>query len=535
MTSARILGGEAQDRTLLGQQSRPRLVALAVVVVGPILWAGLTQSFWPLLIIIPGLPGAIIVTQETHRGTMLSRWVARRRWKSRVSAGHDRYVPYSDAAWEDARAADAAARTRAERKAAARTMTRLRTMPDGAAGLGWLRSTRREPGIAWQSYDGGDAVLTVVFEVGGQNQGAQEADAVDAGARAFGRFLANHGPAGKLARRVQSLTRVLPSDTAEHQAWVVANLNEDAPEALMRSYEEVVAEAGDVNMSQRHFIVCSWPVTGQFLDAAAAYGEGRVGWRGLMDEEIASMTSQLRQARYTFVNVLSARQVAGIMRHMQDPDQPIDSVAGVRPDKFGVPSADEFSAYVTAPSDERVWWHRTAALDGSAFAAAPRLPLWHDQLLGGGMDCVRTVSFHHELIPAAEARARAQKDLTSDAAEKATRRKKGQVDDAALDVTEDAAARRNADIAPGSHHHGDAWVGYVTISTTSRLELQRACRQLEDLCADIGIESVRWLDSYQSAAAGTTWPLGRGIRRSRVSVGSRVMSSVAGKRGSGEL
>lgn len=535
MSSARILGGEAQDRTLMGQQSRPRLVALAITVVAPILWAGMTQSFWPLLLIIPGLPGAISVTQETHRGTMLSRWVARRRWKSRVKAGHDRYTPWSEEAWEEARAVDAAARGRADRKTAARAMTQLRTMPDAAAGLGWLRSTRREPGITWQSYDGEETVLTVAFEVGGQNRGAQEAEAVDAGARAFGRFLANHGPAGKLVRRVQSLTRVLPADTAEHQAWVVANLNPDAPEALLRSYEEVVVAAGDVNMSQRHYIVCSWPVTAQFLDAAAAYGEGRAGWRALMDEEIASMTAQLRQARYTFVNPLSARQVAGIMRHMQNPDQAIDSVAGVRPDAFGVPSADEVSAYVTAPSDERTWWHRTAALDGKAFAAAPRLPLWHDQLLGGGLDCVRTVSFHHELIPAAEARAQAQKDLTSDAAEKAARRKKGQVDDAGLEVTEDAAGRRNADIAPGSHHHGDAWMGYVTISARSRLELQRASRQLSDLCADLGIESVRWLDSYQSAAAGTTWPLGRGIRRARSSVGARVMGRVAGKRGSGEL
>lgn len=535
MTSARILGGEASDRTILGQQSRPRLIGLALVITGPILWAAMTQSFWPLLIVIPGLPAAIIVTQETHRGTMLSRWVARRRWKWRVKAGYDRYVPWSATAWEEARAADAGARSRVERKAAARHMTRLRTMPDAAAGLGWLRSSRREPGIAWQSYDGRESVLTVVFEVGGQMQGAQEADSVDAGARAFGRFLANHGPAGKLARRVQTITRVLPADTAEHQAWVVANLNHDAPEALMTSYEEVVSRSGDMNMSQRHYVVCSWPVSGTFLDAAASYGEGRVGWRGLMDEEIASMLSQLRQARYTFVNALSARQVAAVMRHMQDPDQPIDSVADVRPDRFGVVSADEFSAYVTAPSEERTWWHRTAALEGAAFAAAPRLPLWHDQLLGGGMDCVRTVSFHHELIPAAEARARAEKDLTSDAAEQARRRQKGQVDDSSLSVTSDAATRRNADIAPGSHHHGDAWVGYVTISAPSRVELQRSGRQLEDLCADIGIDQVRWLDSYQSAAAGTTWPLGRGVRRPSAGVGSRVMGRVAGKRGSGDL
>ena len=50
-------------------------------------------------------------------------------------------------------------------------------------------------------------------------------------------------------------------------------------------------------MVQRHFITVSWPVTTAFVDAAAKYGEGRDGWRGLMGQEIASTVRGLEEAR----------------------------------------------------------------------------------------------------------------------------------------------------------------------------------------------------------------------------------------------
>ncbi|SJM61111.1 hypothetical protein [Agrococcus casei] len=534
MTSERILGGEAGDRTIFGQQSRPRLIGLGVVAAGAIVLAAVTQSFWPFLLALIGMPVVVGMTQKTHRGTALGRWTARRRWKARVKAGHDRFVPWSEDAWEAARAAEASS-PRRERRAAARELAGMRVMPDGAAGLGWLRSSHREPGIAWQSWDGAETTLTVTFEVGGQLRGLQSAEAVDRGAEAFGLFLANYGASGKLLRRVQTITRVMPADTAEHEAWVVANLASDASTALQQSYSEVVQSTSAGSMTQRHFIVCSWPISAGFLDVAASRGEGREGWRELMDEEIASVEAQLHEAHYTFVRPLSARRTAALMRHMQDPDMPLDSVADVEPDRFGVPSADTFSAYVTQPNEGSQWWHRTARLSGEAFAAVPRRPLWHLQLLSLGLDCVRTISFHHVLIPAAESRARAERDLTSDMAEQYARARKGQVGDTGLDVTASAAIRRSHDIAPGSSHHGDAWVGYVTISGRSKAELQRATRQLEDTCISIGIEAVEWMDSYQAAAAGTTWPLGRGARGPRRNVGARVLDAMAGKKQQGEL
>ena len=45
----------------------------------------------------------------------------------------------------------------------------------------------------------------------------------------------------------------------------------------------------------------------------------------------------------------------------------------------------------------------------------------------------------------------------------------------------------------------------------------------------LGIERLDWLDSYQSAASGTTWPIARGLAPTPVSPGSRLMTRLAGK------
>ncbi|WP_223695396.1 hypothetical protein [Leifsonia poae] len=82
-----------------------------------------------------------------------------------------------------------------------------------------------------------------------------------------------------------------------------------------------------------------------------------------------------------------------------------------------------------------------------------------------------------------------------------------------------AAQLRNADLGYGSRHHGDSWIGYVTITETSRDRLQIASRQLEEVCENgLGVEATGLAGQLQSAASGTTWPIGRGIQTEKPSV-----------------
>lgn len=538
----RYLGGESGHRSFFGgQHSRTRVVLLGVFIVSGMILTPVLG--WPGLVVgVVGVGITLVVTARTHRGSVLDRRTRRLRWKKRVQSGTDAFEPYEVGGWDQAEQSLRAAsrlRGKARRLAsweASRTLTALRAMPDGADGMGWLQHGRGEPGIAWHAPTGENAYLSVTFAVSGQLRGIESSSVMTRAAEGWGMFLASRAATSVLVGSVQTMTRVLPADTALQEFWIAGSLDDAVPVEAIRSYEEVLRLTGEDAMVQRHFITVSWPITPAFAGAAAKHGVARDGWRTLMRQEIASTVRGLEEARLGQVEALTARQSAAVMLHQQNPSRPIDHVVDVDPARPGISSHDELSAHVVTGIDPLTgnsveWWHRTAAIRADALATAPRTQLWMlDLLIGKDMQFIRSVSFHIQLIPAGEAKAAARQDLVRDAAESMSRQEAGRFDTDDTDVAMSAATRRRQDLVAGSHHHGAAWVGYITISARSRDELARSARQLEETCtASLGIERLDWMDSYQSAASGTTWPIGRGLSSARTSFSARLTSRLAGR------
>ncbi|TFB86883.1 hypothetical protein E3O44_06870 [Cryobacterium algoricola] len=541
-TVIRYLGGESGHRSFFGgTHSRTRVVFLTVSVLAGMVLTPLIG--WPALAVTAGSCGVtLLVTARTHRGSIVDRRRKRFRWNHRRRTGTDTFVPYEVGAWDqlqqtldDALTVRGKAGRQAAR-AADRAVTAMRANPDGSDGLGWLQHGRGEPGIAWHAPIGEQPYLSVTFAVTGQLRGIESASVMARAAHGWGVFLAVRAAPSVLVSDVQVTTRVLPSDSALQEFWVLNSLDPAAPREAISSYEEVLRLTGTDAMVQRHFVTVTWPLTGAFHDAAAKYGAGREGWRGLMRQEIASTARGLGEAKMGRIDVLTARQTTALIRHQQNPTRPLDFVADVVPERLGEASHDEYSAHVVDGTDPSTgapveWWHRTAAIRAEALSTAPRTQLWVlDLLVGRDLQFIRTVSFHLHLVPAVEAKAAARQDLTRDTAEALSRREGGQVDTDDTDVQMTAARRRGQDLVAGSHHHGATWIGYVTISARTRDELARASRQLEETCSTgLGIERLDWLDSYQAAASGTTWPIGRGLRAAAPSFSSRVYTRLAGR------
>ncbi|MEO6116345.1 MAG: hypothetical protein ABIP33_08180, partial [Pseudolysinimonas sp.] len=143
-----------------------------------------------------------------------------------------------------------------------------------------------------------------MFAVTGQASGVESAWAMRRAAEAWGSFLATRAAPTNLVGGVQTLTRVLPSDSALQEFWILESLDPDAPADAIRSYEEVLRLSGRDAMVQRHFITVRWPINSAFVDAARRYGDGRDGWRGLMEQEIATTTRGLTDARIGQVEAL---------------------------------------------------------------------------------------------------------------------------------------------------------------------------------------------------------------------------------------
>jgi len=540
--TVRYLGGETGHRSFFGgTHSKTRIVLLAVFILTGLILTPIIG--WPgLAIAAAGAGVTMLVTARTHRGTIMERSTRRSRWKERVSTGVDAFVPYDIALWDQAeQALRDAHRLRGRKKKdnvweAQRVLTAMRSNPDGADGMGWLQHGRGEPGIAWHAPTGEGQYLSVTFVVTGQLRGIESTSVMTRAAEGWGTFLASRAAASNLVGNVQTMTRVLPADTAMQEFWVAGSLDEDVPAEAVASYEEVLRLTGEDAMVQRHFITVSWPINQAFRDTAAKYGTARDGWRGLMVQEIASTQRGLEDARLGTVEVLTARQTVAVVLHQQNPSRPIDFVADVDPAQPGIPSHDEFSAHVVQGTDPITgspveWWHRTAAIRADAMATAPRTQLWLlDLLIGRDMDFIRSVSFHIHLVPAADAKASARQDLVRDQAEAISRVEAGKFDTDDTDVAMTAAQRRRTDLTAGSHHHGSEWIGYVTISATSRDELARSSRQLEETCAgSAGIDHLDWQDSFQSAASGTTWPIGRGLATGGRTLSSRLLTKLAGR------
>lgn len=540
--TVRYLGGETGHRSFFGgTHSRTRVVFVGIFIVAGLVLTPILG--WPGIAVgVLGVGITLLITARTHRGSILERRTRRARWKARVQAGTEAFEPYEVGAWDQATETLEVAkrlRRRARRQRvweASRVLTAIRSNPDGADGMGWLQHGRGEPGIAWHAPTGEAQYLSVTFVVTGQLRGIETSSVMSRAAEGWGGFLASRAAPSVLVGDVQTMTRVLPADTAMQEFWVANSLDDDAPIEAIDSYEQVLRLTGDDAMVQRHFITVSWPITTAFVDAAAKHGDHRDGWRALMRQEITSTVRGLEEARLGTVDVLTARQTAAVVLHQQNPSRPIDFVADVDPARVGVSSHDEFSAHVVAGIDPITggpveWWHRTAAIRADALATAPRTQLWVlDLLIGRDMPFIRSVSFHLHLVPAGEAKAAARQDMVRDAAESLSRHEAGKFDTADTDVAMSAASRRQQDLVSGSQHHGAEWVGYITVSARNRDELARASRQLEETCSvSLGIERLDWLDSYQSAASGTTWPIGRGLAAPRTSMSSRLYGRLAGR------
>ncbi len=530
----RQIGGEAAHRGFFGgTQPKARMVGLGVAFVGMLILTP-TIGVWGLVIAVAVGLVVILATLRTHRGSLLERRARRRRWARRRVTGTDRFEPFAQGRW-DAASTALQSSSKPERAAAARELAAMRAHPDGADGMGWLQLSSREPGIAWHAPLGEDPYLSVVFAVTGQAHGVESASAMRRAAEAWGLFLASRAAPTNLVGQVQTLTRVLPADSALQEFWVLESLDEHAPQDAIESYDDVLRLTGMDAMVQRHYITVRWPLGPTFLDAAGKYGEGRDGWRGLMRQEIASTIRGLTDARLGDVEPLTARKVAAVILHQQNPTRPIDYLQDVNPAALGLVSQDEFSAHVVDDIDpvtgDRVrWWHRTAAIRSEDLAVGARNQLWTlDLLIGTDIQFVRSISFHLRLIPKADAKTAARNDLVRDRADLRSDLERGRIVNDETRSNASAAERRAIDLGHGSPHQGGEWVGFVTISETTRDGLMRASKALEDVCSTgLGIERLEWLDSYQSAGSGTTWPIARGLAPTAPTVATRLMDRLAG-------
>lgn len=522
MTRTAMLGGETGRRGRLGGTANPaRTRAITVSVIVAMV---LTLTLREIGVLISVVVGALaLVVTAGGRDSLMAKRRAAAQVKDATKRGVAVFRPYDREQWEQL---CTPVKGRAERRARQRERAAMRQMPTAADGLGWLDLRSGQPGIQWHQPMGEAPYLAVVFTVSGQLTGLQSTAATDNACRLWGEFQASLGALTSRADMLQTLTRVVPADSARYEAWAIANVDRKAPRELLRSYDQLLRSLAS-SMVQRHYVVVGWPLDASFLRAAARLGQGREGWRSLMDREIASMRRRISAAGLGRAELLTARQTAAVMRNMQHPAWPIDQARDVDPTNFGLQSVPAAGAHhVQAPGpDGQVadWFHATAVADTASIAALERTGLWMLPVLSGmRTPIVRTISVNRLVVPASQAKQAAREDLASDKADQIARRRKGQLSDDETDARARAAARRRHDLRAGSGNAGVEYQIAVTVSAPSENALGDARSVItEAFDSGLGIERLVWQDSVQSAASGLTWPMARGLRRAEPTLGAK--------------
>jgi hypothetical protein len=477
-----------------------------------------------------------VVTLDVGGGHSIGKWVQdKRRWRYRVTHGFDTFIPV-DQMPDDLPALNAG--SHADRADAKRIRNAYRDWPDGVTNLWWLESRPGLPAVAYHAATGETPYISVVFSVEGAIQGMHGNSFVDSVQEAFGDLMAGWGSAQKLVSGIQSLTRMIPGDSAFHEQWLQEQLDPDAPRVMQDDYVGLVNHLSGAFVP-RSYMVAMWDVDDQFRSRAAQNVAGLDGWLWLVNGEIPGVQQRLVDAKYRNVHALSGPQLAAVLRHLQHPGWPIDRASDVTVDDCWWASKDERAwteVHCEYPDPLNptqllpsvAWLHRTAVIPADALEVQEVDGLWLLPLLTGMDDrIIRTISTHVRFTPARDAKRRARRDATTDQRDLIEAERKGAMVDDETELALSASQRRVADLQSGGGHHGAYWASWITVSAVGDDNLGAACGTVEAAAADeCGINRLDWFDTIQSAAHACTWPLGRGMSTPPKSVGTKVLRKI---------
>lgn len=330
---------------------------------------------------------------------------------------------------------------------------------------------------------------------------------------AWGSVLAGLARDGSPVRRLQWIERTLPAQGDELAGYLQAERDRAVPldSGLVSSYIELIESAAPA--TQEHEILLALQVDERrAARELRRLGGGEEASCELALREAEALAEHLSIAEVTVFGLLRPRRYAEAIRDAFDPygRQARSRAALGDPERAGVdpalmgPQADEtsWSSYRTDSAVHATFW----------VASWPRTdvgPAFLTPLLMQTGTALRTVSVCIEPVAQSVAIRRAEAARTAEVAEELQRERQGFLTTARIHRRQQAAARKEAELADG--HAEMRFAGYVTVSGRSDEELSRSIPEVEHAAALARLELQR-LYGEQDAGFSFSLPLGRGLR-----------------------
>jgi hypothetical protein len=272
---------------------------------------------------------------------------------------------------------------------------------------------------------------------------------------------------------------------------------------VVDSYLELIGQSTQVTHDHEILIAIQ-------LDTARLQGRSELAPEQVL-EQVEQIVRGLEAAEIRVLGALSAGQLARVLRTGFDPFAHAELTALDALDGGTHPLAEHDAGPLAALE---AWDHYRC--DGAMHSTHwisgwPRVevsPMFMDALLADS-DTVRTVALTFEPVAAERSAREVEAAITRDRADSELRHRFGQSETARQRQAQEAAARREAELAAG---HGEVrFSGFVTVSGRDEGELRRACAEVHRHAARARLE-LRRMYGQQAEAFTFTLPLARGLR-----------------------
>jgi hypothetical protein len=312
------------------------------------------------------------------------------------------------------------------------------------------------------------------------------------------------GAAAGAIRRIQWIERTAPAQADELARWLHDERDPSVPlrgTPMIDSYLELIGTT--TKATQEHEVLIAVQIDARRVGHAPA--------TTALLEQTERVAQGLEGAEVTVLGALGGGQLARTLRTAFDPyaRAELAAVEAAEPDRDGLAEANAW------PLGAREHWEHYCS-DGAVHATFwiggwPRVdvsPMFMDALLGRS-NVVRTVAVTFEPIAPERSTRDAEAAVTRDSADRELRHRFGQTETARQRQSQEAAMRREAELAAG--HAEVRLAGFVTVSGRDRDDLRHACSEIHGQVARARLELHR-MYGQQAEAFAFTLPLCRGLR-----------------------
>jgi Putative type VII ESX secretion system translocon, EccE len=312
------------------------------------------------------------------------------------------------------------------------------------------------------------------------------------------------GAAGGSVRRIQWLERTVPAQGDELARWLHDERDPAVPlrgTPIVESYLELIGAT--TRASHEHEVLIAVQI-----DPRRAGDKN--GMRALI-EQTERISEGLEAAEVSVLGALGAGQLARVLRTAFDPYARAELAAleAADPARGGLA---ETNAWPLGARENWEHYRSDGALHATFWIGAwPRIdvsPMFMDALLGRS-SVVRTVAVTFEPLAPEQSTREAEAAVTRDRADRELRHRFGQAETARQRQAQEAAVRREAELAAG--HAEVRLAGFVTVSGRDPDDLHRACSEVHEQAVRARLELHR-MYGQQADAFTFTLPLCRGLR-----------------------